>query len=288
MASISFVTHSKWVQSVLDTSERVSCRTDSVSNLDNDAYIDDMVSGNKEFVYIRTIDTVIMSMAKSGTSTLFYWLYRGITGRGWSPECNTYVQDVRSPCWGSHATAIYELSPKERKRVLTSNQTLRIAIQRNPYERIISAFKSKFTCEHARFGTDLDAQPRIVDVLRRRAGLPANQSRGCMSITEFAHALDLCRIRMNNLRNLDVHIRPQQFYFDDIYYHLVLDVSHLSNTTLLTPLTARLPFAHLVGDRIPKKHASNADELVIPETAVVQLHNFASQSVVGGLRYTLN
>lgn len=249
-----------------------------------------IVSGNKELVYFPEPDIMIMSMAKSGTTTLFYWLYSGITDRPrWTPSCNTYVQDTRSSCWGRHAMAVYKLSAKQRQRVLTSPSTLRVAVQRNPFDRLVSAFKSKFSCEHARFGTDVSAQPRIVNVLRSRARLSppsSNASRsGCMTISEYAHALDRCRTQVKDLRKLDVHIRPQQYFFDDIHYQLVFDVVDLSNISLLAPIIARLPFPHRVNGTIAARHASTDDNLIIPERAAVQLHEFARLSVTGQIRH---
>lgn len=254
----------------------------------------ELTANNRDFTYLPTSNIMFMTMAKGGTTSTWNWLYRGSTGRDKfnMTECETYVQDVRSHCWGDEAVHVHLLSKEEQWRILTSKETLRVAIQRNPYERLISSFKSKFTCEDEKYGTDLRNRATMVPALRRQAGLPEGE--GCMSITQFAEALDSCRLkagseghRLKSLRHMDVHVRPQDFYFDEIDYDMVLDIRELSNVTYLQPVIERLKYRDLVKDGIEHKHASGGDPLMIPEKAASMLHMFAIESRTGASKHLL-
>lgn len=112
-----------------------------------------------------------------------------------------------------------------------------------------------------------------------------------MNISEFAETLDSCRRNVgkenyiSSLRLLDVHIRPQQFFFDDISYDMVIDVADLSDLNVVTPLIERLQFKDAVKDGPSVRHSSGKDQLFIPERAGAMLYAYASESKPGTLKY---
>lgn len=253
----------------------------------------EITANNRNLVYLHKADILLMTMAKAGTSTTWHWLYPGVTGRKvWDMDaCKTYVHDMRSDCWGSDASFVYSLNPEEQWRVLaTSNSTLRVAIQRNPYERVISSFKSKFTCEHERFSTDVHNRETMVPILRHRCGMP-DRSWTCMNVSEFAQTLDSCRQHVgkpgyvSSLRLLDVHIRPQEFFFDEIDYDMVIDVNDLSDVNVVAPLINRVQYKDLVQNGPRVRHSSGHDQLSIPERAAAMLYAYAAESKPGKLKY---
>lgn len=256
-----------------------------------------IIEDNRELVYIPSAKVLFATMAKSGTSTLFHWLYQLTVGEGtWPSHCSTYVQDIRSSCWQGLALAVHNLSLEEREKVLYSDkEILRIAVQRQPYKRLISSFKSKFTCEHEKYRTDLRNRAAMVPVLRRRAQLPESNSL-CMNITEFAEALDGCRRRAISFRDrtrgfeflrvLDVHIRPQVYCFDEIHYDAIIDVADLSDEQVLRPLWERFQHRHNVSVAAGRRHRSTGgSSLSIPDSAAKNLFGFASLSDTAPLRY---
>ena len=110
----------------------------------------------------------------------------------------------------------------------------------------------------------------------------------CMNISEFAMALHQCRQRKDlDLDVLDVHIRPQQFFFDEIAYDMVIDANDLSDTRVLRPIIERIPQRnrHLVEKGPKLRHSSGSDELHIPERAAHMLYSYALESVPGKLKY---
>lgn len=256
-----------------------------------------IVEDNCELVYIPSAKVLFATMAKSGTSTLFHWLFQLTVGQGtWPTHCLTYVQDIRSPCWQGLAMAVHNLSMEEQETVLYSDKKiLRIAVQRQPFKRLISSFKSKFTCEHEKYRTDLRNRAAMVPILRRRAELPESDTL-CMNITEFAAALDNCRRRAISFRNhtrgfeflrlLDVHIRPQVYCFDEIQYDAIIDVTDLSDERVLKPLWDRFEHRREVSIAAGRRHRSTGgSSLTIPDSAAKNLFSFASLSDTAPLRY---
>lgn len=255
----------------------------------------EITENNTDFKYFPKPDILFMTMAKGGTTSTLNWLYYGMAGSHYNrTDCATYVQDVTSHCWDGHAIHLYKLSEDEQWRILTSAETLRVAIQRNPFERLVSSWKSKCTCDDDVYGTDLRNRNHIVPGLLRRAGMPDDKN--CLSISEFAETLEALRTRvgspgvpLKSLRQLDVHVRPQDFFFDEVKYDLVLDVKDLGNVTYLKPIIERLPRKDLEKVQLGPStmHASTGEELPIPERAAKLLHLFAMESKWGKTKYML-
>lgn len=282
----------------------------------NDTALLEVTRNNINLVYFHApVNVLFMTMPKAGTSTLWHWLYPGVTSvtTGWdSVKCGGHVHDMQSPCWKGYASYVHTLPISEQRRILTSSSSkhddvLRVAIQRDPYDRLVSSFKSKFTCEDSLYGTDVKDRASLVPILRKRCGTISssasqnNNTVDCMTVSEFARTLDACRNNVGKLSGLpsldvlDVHIRPQTFHFDRIAYDMIIDVSALSDGRVLKPIVDRLPFRDVV-KAVPKlRHQSTTaqsseggvdrGELMIGESAAKLLHAFARLSGTGSLKY---
>lgn len=291
--SASFATPAHLRPSLTDPSSFSTATTSGVAHPANLTRVLAITNDNRnDLVYLHKSNIMFMTMAKAGTSSTWHWIYPGVTGhkRYDKKVCKTYIHDIDGPCWRDEASFVYKLPPAEQWKIFTSPQTLRVAIQRDPYSRLISSFKSKFTCEDERFGTDVHNRLFMVPALRRQAGWGTGRS--CMNISEFAEALEATRkgvhagkSRISSLRLMDVHIRPQEMYFDEIDYQMVLDVTDLSDVKNLEPIIKRLRFQELVKDGITLRHSSGGSELLIPDRAAGLLHNFALESKVGEVKY---
>lgn len=326
-------------------------RISSTGGVWNESRLLEMTGGNRHMVYFHKADILFVTMAKAGSSSLWHWLYRGTTGlQRWDNNaCKFHVHEKRSNCWADHVSYLHALPVDVQQRILTSQLlmnhrgdedvhggklsnnsnvdsvssninkgTLRVAIQRDPFERIISAFKSKFTCEAERFSTDVHERDVMVSQLRKAANLPSPllpspvsslsissvsfdaptstsaESNNCMNVTEFATALNNVRVHRGepgypaSLSNLDDHIRPQDFFFDEIDYHMVIDVSHLSDLNVMRPIIDRLPFKALVQDGISHRHSSGDTRLSIPDDAAAMLYSYSLESKPGALKFLPN
>lgn len=247
---------------------------------------------HQDLVYLPEPDILIMTMAKGGTTTMWNWLYRGLTGRDKfnMTECGTYVQDVRSHCWAKQAIHFMNLTEREQWGVLKGGRTLRVAVQRDPFERLVSSWKSKYACDADVYGTDVHNRDRMVPALLKQAEMGYNAS--CLSIEQFADALESARMRagvdagwLSSTRKMDVHIRPQDFFWQEIEYDMVLDVRDLGDVRTLRAILDRLPYRSLCEEGLEHRHKSSGGELVIPETAAAKLFRYAAQSKVGELKY---
>lgn len=274
----------------------------------SEARVHQITYKNKNIVYLHPpVDIILVTMPKSGTTTTFNWLYPGVSGKpSWdSAICKAIAQEIRSSCWKPYASYLYDLPIKHQIELLThvsnsqslnirkATQTLRVAIQRNPYDRLVSSFKSKFTCGTGiEFNTDLYDRRKLVPSLRRRCKVPSpprdSEFSYCVNISEFAMVLDQCRTRKDvHVENLDQHIRPQQFFFNEIDYDMVIDVTDLSDASILKPIIDRIPKQNrfLVENGAPHLRSSGTEQLNIPEKAARMLHSFALQSFPGKYKY---
>lgn len=263
--------------------------------------VQSVIKKNYEFVYLPGQKILFFTMAKSGTTTLFHWIYKLLSGfpTGWNRQaCRAFVQNPHAGCWNRSIRALYTIPRTDRVKILASKDVLKVAIQRDPYARLISSFKSKYTCERERFKTDVHEQMRMVQVLRSKAGMQdaslSNGTQNCMSISEFAQALDNCRRRYNNsiltLRTLDVHVRPQLYCFHQVDFDMIIDVKDLSQESVMLPIYERLisDRSHINLSVPERKHTSTGSEglgLMIPAKAATQLHKFAKLSQPAPLKY---
>lgn len=243
--------------------------------------------------YFFGLDVLLMTMGKTGTSSVLHWIYMGMTNisKYKRDECGGKpLQDPSSPCWGNRCATLGDLTEDVQWRVLTSEKTIRLAVQRDPYERLISCFKSKFSCFPEVHHTNVRNRKVIVPRLRKEAGILGGVFRHeeCMNVSEFGEALILARDRLKatdpHLRTLDRHYRPQRYYFDEIEYDVVWDTHDLKNSTLLQPLLERMPHKELVRAGM-KNRNEGTGELFVPERAEKLLREFAKESNLGEYKY---
>ncbi|CAN8066294.1 unnamed protein product [Agarophyton chilense] len=284
-ATLHLITHAPFPARVPSDQRSTTTPPNVQQVLTNDTLLR-QISSSQNFAYFPSADLLLASVAKAGSTSLFHWLFRGVVGGAAFTRlrCDTHVQDLRSVCWKGRARYLSNFTMEERRRILTSPATLRMAVQRNPFDRLISSFNDKFACatEELKSGHQYNY---IVPLMRELAGLPSSPVH-CMNVSEFALALDNIRVkRPIPLQQLDVHVRPQWLYLEHIPYDLVLDVGELSNKALIQGVMKRLPFRELVADGVPHHHAIRRTELMIPETAAKRLHRFAMESQMAHVRY---
>lgn len=224
--------------------------------------------------YIPLTNTVFFTMPKAGSTTYWRTVYIGMTGRTWSKaDCGT-VQKHSSKCWQPYVRDVLTLPADEQFRLIVGNQTKRVAIQREPFSRLVSAYKNKLACNKRP-----DEGQSQAHRLRRLAGLPPGAA--CMNVSEYADALDCVRIQFEHSgdlrfwRKLDTHFVPQNYYANDIVFHQVLDVADLSNLSRLHPLLDPLPFAHLAKQAGLHGVRSKKVSVLMDDKSAQKLHRFA-------------
>lgn len=267
--------------------------TERVQRLGNDTVLKKLTHDVREMMYFPTIDVILHVVPKGGTTAQLLWVYRGLTGEidllEWDEDkCKTYIQDFTSPCWQNIGLYIHDLPVEKRREVLSRESTLRVAVQRDPYSRLVSAFKSKFTCERDRFHGDRDL---VVDValLREQGGDHSGKSE-CMSVDEYGNILDAMRLHVGEpgyvyrFKHIDGHIRPAEFFFEEVDYDLVLDVQHIKDASAVRELYNRLPYKDQLETSVPMVHTSSKSELKIPDEARRKLRAFADVTRVEPLR----
>lgn len=214
--------------------------------------------------------------AKAGSTTFWKWLFTGVTGKQ-EFNCSSYVQNVRAQCWDKRAIELHDLPPEVREFALTSPKVLRVAVWRDPFSRLVSCWKSKFACEAWKYGTDYPDRERMVPQLRHSAGLPDVP---CLNISMYADTLEAVRLRVLSgnvpLKELNPHLRPQEFFFNDIKYNMILDVTELSDAKKVYRVWKRLPHRHEVQRRMEHLHKSTGESIAIPEKAAELIGRFAS------------
>lgn len=238
-----------------------------------------MFYNDSDFAFIPDSDLFITTTAKAGSTAFWTWMHRGITGLpSFEQNCNsTYVQNFNAPCWLNKVVHPFNMSNHDRWRVINRPEVFRVAITRNPYERLISAWKSKVACDSDDFGTDVNDRDKIVPILVRQAGVRKDGS--CLSLNSFAQVLERVRqLFLSNsfdIRLLNKHFRPQQCYFDEINYDVVLDIHQLADASKLKDIVERLKYKHLMQNLPPRVHQSRQTLHTMSEAAAARLYNFA-------------
>lgn len=267
------------------------------SSIRDTARVAEMTSNNRHMVYLPKPRILLVTMAKAGSSTLYHWLFRGLVGKDrWDNKaCGSHIHDKTAKCWEGEISTLHTLPIKQQYEILTDDSVFRLAIQRHPYERLVSAFKSKFTCEDEKFSTDTHERTNMIfNLVKFLPNAPENNVRHyfnagfnktCLTIDQFARILHKVQ-QMNNVsvHELDEHIKPQNFFFDEIEYKMILDVNHLSDINMLQPVIDRLPYKELVKGGIKHRHSSGSKEMYISESAATLLHDFAMLSRPGPLK----
>lgn len=210
------------------------------------------------YQYIPEHDTAICGCAKCGCTSLWTFVYQQEFGKEWQYKDPPWVMATESPRWQGKVTLI------------SANQLANVkhkyALIRDPRERIISAWKSKVTCDSSEHGTDTRDRKVFVPELRRLAGLGYKE---CMDLEEYLRTLDAIH-QQGKASQLNAHFLPQQFYcFRDFAPHEWTMASPISNIDFARALGGSLGNANAT---MPKLHASfQAKHLTISDTANAML-----------------
>lgn len=251
----------------------------------------DFTKGGFMFYFVNARMLVTIHQ-KSGTTSFWNWMYKGLTNKTFT--CDTYVQDVESRCWTPHVKAWWLMSETERHQILSDTTVLRIAIHRDPFDRVVSCWKSKFACDfNTSYKVDLRDQPRMMQVLRQLISTATNgesikltsalnlANKQCLSLEEYANMLDVVSDGIDNGRvnvfTMESHVRPQIYFYQYVNYSVVLSVDMLKNVSLVKPIVDRLPYI-ASGTACGHVHSTKGSHLVIPERTALKLARYASWS----------
>lgn len=280
-------TQSNLPKTNVNQTNKPSRHTDRLARLTDDRELKNMLRDADTMMYFSDAAVVLMSVAKAGSSTTLTLLYTAATNNQWDRKTCGDIHNRASACWQPIAQPISSLPPDRQRDILTSDRILRVAIQRQPYDRLLSAYKSKYTCEAARFHTHVPNRDKIVPRLREQLQLPSAKS--CMTVSEFAHVLDVARENVGRTDGfptqfyyLDNHIRPTRYFFDRVDYDIVLDVADLSDERKMHAVLKRFPFA---GNPLGKRFDSGDERLFVPKEAERSIRAFAALSEVATLKY---
>lgn len=229
---------------------------------------------------------------KTGTTSFWKWIYKGLTNKTFN--CDTFVQDVGSPCWKPHVRAWWSIPLHERESILSDPGVLRVAIHRDPLDRVISCWKSKFACRNTSYTTDPSdlwyMMNALTELISQSIGSGSTKplssnlnltNRECLSIDEYAHMLDIVSDGIDsgrvNVFRVESHLRPQIYFYQYINYSLIMPVDQLENVSMVKPIVDRLPFIP-DGTACGHEHSSNGSALVISEKTASMLARYASWS----------
>lgn len=250
------------------------------------------LTGGGFMFYFHTVRIMVAIYQKTASASFWTWMYNGLTNNTFT--CNTFIQNVQSPCWKPYAKPWWAMPEHERRHVLTDPTILRVAIHRDPLDRVLSCWRSKFACmENGLPGDRYDQQYMFTemnslmsiatdDTFKFNAKLNFTANKKCLTIEEYARMLDVVSDGIEsgkfNRFSMEAHMRPQTFFFDLVNYSIVLPVHQLNNATVLKPIVDRLPYAES-GSACQYVHKANVTEkLFIPENAAVMLSSYASWS----------
>lgn len=215
-------------------------------------------SQDKVFMhYMAHGNVVVCGCGKCGTSSMYEYLYEKTFGHPWTYEWEPYIQDVESSRWALNGQQTwYHITDEDRQAELMQS-AVSFALIRDPKERLISAWKSKLSCDQS-FGVDYNSKGFVCG-LQYLQGLPCNSSQTCMSLDEFASAL-LNIKQLGASWRLDRHFLPQNFGCFNKYR----PESWTKIATINEPHSFSL-LAHQLGtkdDQAPHEHSSSKAVIV--------------------------
>ena len=168
-------------------------------------------AGSKEGESSSMIDSMVCACAKCGSSSLYRSLYKIAFGEDWPYSGPPWPHDLTSHRWkGVADVALTDLSD-----ILKQNS---FALIRDPKDRLLSAFRSKVTCDN-NHGVNIPDRKRLVPELLELAGFHPPERYGlqphnsedaglCLNRTTYLQALGEV-LRSGREAELDGHFRPQ-------------------------------------------------------------------------------
>lgn len=215
---------------------------------------------------LQNKSVVVCACAKCGTSSLYRYVYEVEFGAPWPYQNPPWPQDgvYRNPRWENRFV-------RASAEQLRDTKTRKFALIRDPRERLVSSWKSKFACDALHLGTDPRDRkkmlPNLRDLAKRAmkklnigvawghsAMLNITEAADCLSFHKFVEFLSL--IHNSGLaEDLDCHMRPQQYgCFRDLGADQWTKIGSIADTELQTALAEALDAPPNV--TMPHLHAS--------------------------------
>ena len=162
--------------------------------------------------YFPKLNLAFCSCAKCGSTSAYGRLFKQIFHTGY-PQGPPWVQDRgKGTPWKGERKAFK--SWRDFKKVLQQRpqQVDVVALVRDPYDRLVSAWKSKIRCcvglGVRDCGVDWSDRNWMVPALLKLARVPKHKWTDCLSITDFAMAVQQVYLQGDACK-LDIHFRPQ-------------------------------------------------------------------------------
>lgn len=252
-----------------------------------------------ELRFIPSLNTVVYSMAKGGSTSIWRDMYIGITGNTWggTRNCSMVIQEPESSCWKSLVRSMTFYDIEERQRILSDPAVFKVAIIRHPFERLISSFKDKFMCNgKAEDSSYVPTKAFFVNKLRKITGRQTEDNSTCIDIKEFTDMIDIARLNVEqgkySVDQIESHIRPQHYFLEEIDFDVVLDVKQWKSNYTVNSLAHKMPHKQLFEDAILKndqfRHSNSHISLSFSEHDALKLFNFAALSSYGKHTYPLS
>eukprot|EP00448_Togula_jolla_P005607 CAMPEP_0170597144 /NCGR_PEP_ID=MMETSP0224-20130122/15546_1 /TAXON_ID=285029 /ORGANISM="Togula jolla, Strain CCCM 725" /LENGTH=266 /DNA_ID=CAMNT_0010921587 /DNA_START=229 /DNA_END=1029 /DNA_ORIENTATION=+ len=205
------------------------------------------------FKYMPQHKAAVCACAKCGTTSLFEYLYEEEFNATW-PASRAELHVLSSPLW--RGAFVLAKEPEEKKRIM--EEEFSFALVRDPKERLISAWRSKFTCEAEQYGRDpgTDVYPKLLLRLANRT-----DDRTCLDMHEFFELLSLVH-RAGLAAKLDQHIIPQDLAcFDAFPPEQWSEVTSIENPDAFVALGKQVNASSL---KVLHEHALNVPAKLSP------------------------
>lgn len=220
------------------------------------------VDGSHHLDYMPGHNVLFCACAKCGMTSFYNYLFEQEFGHPWSYTGRPFVHQTASYRWEKTVEAIR--SPERQQELLRTSFSF--ALVRDPKERLISAWKSKVACNHAKTGVDFGDRAVIVPELRRLQGRDANIT--CLSLEDFLSALRTIHDN-GDAGKLNIHFLPQNLgCFQNSKPSLWTKVSTIKDTEAFQSLAFAMGNHENLSHRAPPAaHRSNMPELKITTKA---------------------
>eukprot|EP00038_Savillea_parva_P014463 m.215995 g.215995 ORF g.215995 m.215995 type:complete len:296 (-) comp28126_c0_seq1:112-999(-) len=180
--------------------------------------------------YLPSRQAVVCACPKCGSTAFMNWLYEGThNGTRWPHKGPPWIQDLGSSRWDGLFTPLSKLPTNDRDAVLKDPNVVKVAIVRDPVERLLSAWRSKVKCEASgKHGADVHDRDKLtLSMLRllsndgvfkshiegqqhRRVNFSRATKRECLYLNEYVDVLAEIH-HLGRAAQLNEHFRPQQF-----------------------------------------------------------------------------
>jgi hypothetical protein len=158
-----------------------------------------------EVDYFPKLNLAFCTCAKCGSTSAYGRIFTELFHKDY-PEGRPWVHG-NSVRWSGERRTFKSFNEMLKQNRRWRKQVDMVALVRDPYDRLISAWKSKFQC-----GAIGDARDRakFVPDLLKLARVPKQKWKDCLSITDFAMAVQQVYLQGDACK-LESHVRPQSF-----------------------------------------------------------------------------